>query len=359
MSEQADSQPLLNVYDYEKAAAAKMRRPHHEYYAGGVADNLTLQENRAAFDRLKLLPRIFRDVRHISLETEIMGQKRPSPFLISPAAMHKLGHPDGELATARAAHHFGLTQMLGTLASVAVEDVTAVGHPVWFQLYLFRDRGWSKEIVQRAVAAGCQALVVTVDVPVPGLRENLRRVNFTVPAELPLPNLVRPGLSRSNSSLLKLVDENFDPGLTWQDIDWLRSFTDLPIWVKGILRADDAQLAAAAGVSGIVVSNHGGRQLDTAVTPIEALPDIAAAVGDQIELILDGGIRRGTDALKALALGANGVSLGRAPLWGLAVNGQAGVQHVLQILHDELGNVMAQCGCTTITELTPDLIFTP
>ncbi|WP_420642036.1 alpha-hydroxy acid oxidase [Candidatus Leptofilum sp.] len=350
---------LLNIYDYEQAAAEKMAAPYYAYFAGGVADNLTLHENRAAFDRIKLLPRIFRDVSQISLETVIGGEKRPSPFLIAPAAMHKLGHPDGELATARAAAAFGMPQILSTLSSVSVDEVTAVGHPVWFQLYIFRDRAWSKEIVQRSEAAGCTALVVTVDVPVQGLRENLKRINFSIPADLPLPNLARPGVSRDNSTLLHLVEENFDPGLTWGDITWLRSFTKLPIWVKGILRADDAQRAADAGVAGVIVSNHGGRQLDTAVTPIEALPAIAQAVGHQTELILDGGIRRGTDALKALALGANGVALGRAPLWGLAVGGEAGVQHILQILHDELRNVMAQCGCTTIAELTPDLIYTP
>ncbi|MCA9918975.1 MAG: alpha-hydroxy-acid oxidizing protein [Anaerolineales bacterium] len=351
---------LLNIYDYEKAAAEKMPSAFHEYYAGGVADNLTLQENRAAFDRIKLLPRIFRDVSQISLETVIGGAKRPSPFLIAPAAMHKLGHPDGELATARAAASFGMLQILSTLSSVAVEEVTAVSHPVWFQLYIFRDRGWSAEIVQRAVAAGCQALVVTVDVPVQGLRENLHRINFAFPDDIPVPNLVRAGQSQhDNSSLLKLVNDNFDPGLTWADIEWLRGLTDLPIWVKGILRADDAQRAVQAGVDGIMVSNHGGRQLDTAVTPIEALPAVKTAVGNSVELILDGGIRRGTDALKALALGANGVALARAPLWGLAVDGEAGVRHVLQILHDELANVMAQCGCTAVAELSPDLIYNP
>ena len=350
---------LLNIYDYEQAAAEKMPAASHEYYAGGVADNLTLHENRAAFDRLKLLPRIFRDVSQISLETMLGGAKRPSPFLIAPAAMHKLGHPDGELATARAAATFGMPQILSTLSSVAVEEVTAVGHPVWFQLYIFRDRGWSAEIVQRAVAAGCQALVVTVDVPVQGLRENLHRINFAFPEDIPIPNLVRANHSQDNSSLLKLVNDNFDPGLTWADIDWLRNLTDVPIWVKGILRADDAQHAAQAGVDGIIVSNHGGRQLDTAVTPIEALPTVKTAVGDSIELILDGGIRRGTDVLKALALGANGVALARAPLWGLAVDGEAGVRHVLQILHDELENVMAQCGCTAVAQLTPDLIYNP
>jgi 4-hydroxymandelate oxidase len=350
---------LLNIYDYEKAAAEKMPDTFHEYYAGGVADNLTLHENRAAFDRIKLLPRIFRNVSQISLETMIGGEKRPSPFLIAPAAMHKLGHPAGELATARAAASFGMPQILSTLSSVAVEEITAVGHPVWFQLYIFRDRGWSAEIVQRAVDAGCQALIVTVDVPVQGLRENLQRINFAIPTEIPLPNLNRPGVQQDATSLLHLVNANFDPGLTWRDIAWLRNLTDLPLWVKGILRADDAQRAVQAGVDGIIVSNHGGRQLDTAVTPIEALPAIAQAVGDQIELILDGGIRRGTDVLKALALGATGVSLGRAPLWGLAVNGEAGVHHVLQIVHDELRNVMAQCGCTAVSDLTPDLIYNP
>ena len=350
---------LLNIYDYEKAAVQKMPSSYHEYYAGGVADNLTLRENRAAFDRIKLLPRIFRDVSHISLETMIGGEKRPSPCLIAPAAMHKLGHPDGELATARAAAAFGTPQILSTLSSVSVEEITAVGHPVWFQLYIFRDRGWSAEIVQRAVVAGCQALVVTVDVPVQGLRENLQRINFAIPPEIPLPNLSRPDVQQDAASLLHLVNDNFDPGLTWRDIAWLRSLTDLPLWVKGILRPDDAQRAVQAGVDGIIVSNHGGRQLDTAVTPIEALPAIKNAVKDSTELILDGGIRRGTDVLKALALGANGVALARAPLWGLAVNGQEGVQHVLQILHDELRNVMAQCGCTTISELTTDLIYNP
>jgi 4-hydroxymandelate oxidase len=348
---------FLNVYDYEQAAAKMMHAPTHEYYAGGVADNLTLRENRAAFDRLKLLPRIFRDVGHVSLETTIMRVKRPFPFLIAPAAMHKLGHPDGELATARAAKALGIPQILSTMSSVAVEEVVNVGHAVWFQIYLFRDRGWSEAIVQRAVEAGCEALVVTVDVPVQGLRENLQRVGFTTPADMPLPNLALPGETRDNNDLLKLVNENFDPSLTWQDIDWLRSMTDLPIWIKGILRADDAQRAADAGVAGIMVSNHGGRQLDTAVTPIEALPAIKTAVGDTVELMLDGGIRRGTDILKALALGANSVSLGRAPLWGLVVDGQAGVTHILHILQNELANVMAQCGCATIDALTDDLIF--
>ena len=350
---------LLNIYDYEKAAAEKIEPQYLEYFAGGVADNLTLNENRAAFDRLKLLPRIFRDVRRVSLETTIMGTKRSLPFFLAPTAMHKLGHPAGELASARAAQAFGIPQVLSTLASVSVEEITAVGHPVWFQLYIFRDREWSKAIVQRAEATGCEAVVVTVDVPVQGLRENLKRVNFNIPPSLPLPNLERPGGSRDNTTLLKLVDENFDPGLTWQDIEWLRSFTKLPIWVKGILRADDAQCATEAGVSGIVVSNHGGRQLDTAVTPIEALPAITQTAGDKIDLILDGGIRRGTDILKALALGADAVLLGRAPLWGMAVNGEEGIKHILQILQIELSNVMAQCGCTTISELTPDLIFNP
>ncbi len=347
---------LLNLLDYEQAAAGILPGPTYEYYAGGVADNITVRDNRSAFDRLRLRPRVFRDVSQLSLATTVMGVPQTMPVLIAPAAMHKLAHPDGELATARAAKTHGITQVLSTLSTVAVEEVAAAGHSLWFQLYLFRDRGLSRTIIERAAAAGCQALVITVDVPVPGLRENLVRAGFNTPPELPFPNLMAPGERRSTWELFQTVTRNFDPGLTWGDIDWVRGITDLPIWVKGILRADDARRAADAGVAGIMVSNHGGRQLDTAVAAIDALPEIAEAVGDRVELLVDGGVRRGSDVLKALALGARGVMLGRPPLWGLAVDGEAGAAHVLQLLRDELANVMAQCGCAAIADIGPDLI---
>lgn len=349
---------LLNLFDYEEAARASMEPSYYAYYAGGVADNVTLRENRAAFDRLRLRPKMMRDVSHISLQTAVAGHTMPLPIMIAPAAMHKLAHPDGELATARAAAALGVTQVLSTMSTVAVEEVTAVGHPVWFQLYLFRDRDWSAHIVQRAEAAGCQALVLTVDVPAPGLRENLVRAGFATPNHFPFPNFVRPGHDLSVSELMSTVTANFDAALTWDDIGWLRRVTRMPIWVKGVLRGDDARRAVAAGAAGIVVSNHGGRQLDTAVAAIDALPEVVTAVGQQIDVIMDGGVRRGTDIIKALALGAKAVLLGRAPLWGLAVNGEDGARHVLALLRHELENGMAQCGCPTIADITPDLIFT-
>jgi len=348
--------PLLNLFDYERAAAEQMFPPFYAYYAGGVADNLTRSDNRAAFDRIRLLPRMLRDVSQVSPACAPAGRPLSMPLLLAPTAMHKLAHPEGELATARAARDHGIIQVLSTLSTCAVEEVTAVGHEVWFQLYLFRDRAISEQLLQRVEAAGCKALVLTVDVPVAGLRENLQRADFQTPDDMPFPNLVFPGNGGMPTDLMHTLRTNFDPGLTWKDLDWIRARSSLPIWVKGILRADDARRAVDAGVAGIIVSNHGGRQLDTAIASIDALPAIAAAVGGQVGLMLDGGIRRGTDVLKALALGAGAVLLGRAQLWGLAVGGEAGVHHVLEIMRDELINVMQQCGCSRIEDIGPDLI---
>jgi len=347
---------LLNVLDYEAKAAETMDRPWHAYYAGGVCDDRTLRDNRDAFARLRLRPRMLRDVSRISTEVTIAGSSHPLPFLIAPTAMHKLAHPDGELATARAARAHGVTHVLSSISTTAVEDVVGIGHDVWFQLYVLKDRAWSERIVRRVETAGAQALVWTVDLPVSGLRENLVRAEFSTPPELPFPNLTEPGAPPVHD-LLATLGVHFDPGLTWKDLDWLRSITDLPIWVKGLLRDDDARRAVDAGATGVIVSNHGGRQLDTAVAALDALPEIVAAVGDRTTVLMDGGVRRGTDVLKALALGARAVLLGRAVLWGLAVDGEAGATHVLQILRDELTNVMAQCGCPDIASIGPDLIF--
>ncbi|MEZ4710847.1 MAG: alpha-hydroxy acid oxidase [Caldilineaceae bacterium] len=347
---------LLNLLDYEKAAAAKMEPAHYTFFAGAAGDYITRDANRTAFDRLRLRPRVLRDVSRVSLATTINGAPTAAPILIGPASTHKLAHPDGEVAVARAAKALGLVQVLSTMSTTAVEEVAAVGHTLWFQLYIFRDRAWSKRIVRRAEAAGCQAMMVTVDTPVPGLREDIIRSGFVTPETLSYPNLVEPDDTQSVTNLMATVRANFDPALTWADIEWLRTITPLPIWVKGILRADDARRAVNAGVSGIVVSNHGGRQLDTAIASMDALPEIVDAVGDQVELILDGGVRRGTDVLKALALGAGAVTLGRPPLMGLAVNGEAGARHVLELLRDELANVMAQVGCATVADIFADLV---
>ena len=349
---------LLNVYDYERAAAEVMEPAFHAYYAGGAADNLTRDENRAAFDQIRLLPRVLRDVSNLSPGVNLLGQSLAAPILVAPTAMAKLAHPDGEVGIGRAAKKHGLVQILSTMSTYAVEEVTAVGHDVWFQLYVFKDRGVSKAIVQRAEAAGCKMLVVTVDVPMIGLRKSLARANFHSPVDMPFPNLMVPD-GNGGKELIVTMSDQIDPSLDWGVIDWLRSFTSLPIWLKGILSPADAVLAVEAGVDGIIVSNHGGRQLDTAVATIDILPTIADMVNGAVPLLMDGGIRRGSDILKALALGAKAVLLGRSPLWGLAVNGEDGASHVMQILREELENVMTQCGCASVEDITSHLIFRP
>ena len=349
---------LLNLFDYATAAAERIPPAYHAYYAGGVADNLTRDDNRHAFNRLKLLPRVLRDV---SQRTQNSSLQTPHssltfPMLLAPTAMAKLAHPDGEVGLAKAAHTAGIPQLLSTMSTCAVEEVTAIGHDVWFQLYLFKDREASKAIVQRAEAAGCKALVLTVDVPVIGLRKSLARSKFKSPPGPPFPNLMRTNAD-GEQELIVTLDNQVDPSLTWDDVAWLRSITSLPIWIKGILRPDDALRAVEAGVDGIIVSNHGGRRLDTAVATIDALPYIAKAVDGTVPLLMDGGIRRGTDMIKALALGASAALIGRPVLWGLAVNGAEGAAHVIEILRTEFDNAMAQCGCRTVDEITEDLIF--
>ena len=348
---------LLNLLEYEQAAKAKMHPPYYEYYAGGVLDNSSLNDNRLAFERLRLRPKMLRGVAEVSAAMRLAGLELASPIVIAPAAMHKLAHPDGELATARATKNFGTLQILSTMSTVAVEEITALGHPVWFQLYLFKDRDWSAQIVRRAEAAGAQALVLTVDLPTQGLRENLRRAQFKTPPDLPFPNLLTDSYHLPVSELLSAVDANFDANLTWEDITWLKSLTALPLWLKGILRADDAERAVQAGAAGIIVSNHGARQLDTVIASIDALPDIYEAVGGELDIMLDGGVRRGGDVLKAVALGAKAVALGRSPLFGLAVNGEKGVEQVLELLHHEFINTMQQCGCASLEDISKDLVW--
>ncbi|ANM30220.1 hypothetical protein ABI59_12480 [Acidobacteria bacterium Mor1] len=344
---------LLNLFDYELEAAERMEPAYHAYYAGGVAENLARDDSRAAFERLRLRPRVLRDVSSVSTECTVMGTRCDSPMMIAPAAMHKLAHPEGEMATARAAKRAGVIQILSTMSNSAVEEVAAVGHPLWFQLYVFRDRAISEDVVARAEAAGCQALVLTVDVPALGLRENLARAGFEGAPHLDFPNFSGPG---AGGDVVHHAAHTFDPGLSWKDVDWLASKTRLPIWLKGILRGDDAAIGLEHGAKGIMVSSHGGRQLDTAIAPVDALPEVVEAVDGRCEVLVDGGVRRGTDVIKALARGARAVMLGRPPLWGLAVDGEDGVADVFEKLRFELENGMMQCGCRTLKDIGPDLV---
>ncbi len=343
-----NSEPIT-VADFEPLAQAAVERGAWGYYAGGAGDELSLADSRAAWNRLRLRPRVLVNVSRLDLSTTAFGARLAHPIVVSPTASHILAHPEGEVATARGAAAAEALMTLSTIASRTLEDVAAAAPdaPRWFQLYPPSDRDAALALVDRAVAAGYGAVAVTVDLPVPGNRERDRRNGFSV------------GMGAHLSD-----DQEFDPvtglvvlpTMTWDDLDWLRSICPIPLLAKGVLRADDAVRAVDAGCDGIWVSNHGGRQLDTAIAGADALPEIAGAVGDRALLVVDGGVRRGIDVLKALALGADLVAVGRPAIWGLAAAGSNGVQRVLEILRDELHLAMALAGCPTLAEITPDLI---
>lgn len=352
----------LNLFEYERMAAERLPAFAYDYYASGAHDEITLAENRHAFERLRLRPRVMRDVSTRDLSTQILGRTHALPIVAAPMAFQRLAHPDGELALARAASSVGVTMTLSTLATTALEEVVATTSvPAWFQLYVYRDRALTRDLVARAEAAGCEALVLTVDAPLLGRRERDARNAFALPPGLVAANLPSEGLRRleggpGESGLFRYFASLMDPGLTWDDVAWLRSIVELPIIVKGVLRGDDAALAVEAGAAGIVVSNHGGRQLDTAVATIDALPEVVQAVGGQAEVLIDGGIRRGTDIVKCVALGARAVMLGRPLLWGLALDGEAGARRVLDLVAAELDLALALCGASSLDDLTTDLV---
>lgn len=340
---------LLSLAELANAARERLDPVRYDYFAGGADDELTLRANEDVFTRLRLLPRVLRGSGTRTLATTLAGTPASSPVLVAPTAFHRLAHPDGEVATARAAAATGTIMVASMASTIAVEDVAATGAALWFQLYLQRDRGFTAEVVKRAEAAGCRALVVTVDSPVFGRHTRDLRHGFT---DLP------PGFACENmrDAAGWVRDIEFDAGLGWADLDWLRSVTDLPVVVKGVLHPEDARLAVEHGVAAIIVSNHGGRQLDTAVTTLEALPAIAEAVAGRAPLVLDGGVRRGTDVVKACALGASAVAVGRPVVWGLVLDGAAGVEWVLSTLRDEVDRALALCGADSVAALTPDLV---
>jgi 4-hydroxymandelate oxidase len=352
----------LNLLELEELAKQKLPAAVFDYFAGGSQDEISLAENVAAYRRIALRYHTMVDVSARDLSTEILGQSASMPILIAPMAFQRLAHPEGELATARAASAKGTITVLSCLANVAVEDVVkASSTPIWFQLYVYRDRGASAALVQRAESAGCRALVVTVDVPVQGLRERDSRNRFALPESLRAENMTGAGYARigpaaSGSGLSQYVAQLIDPGLTWRDVAWLRSLTRLPIVLKGIVRPDDALKAFDCGVAAVVVSNHGGRQLDTAPSTISVLAEIAEAVNGRGDLLVDGGVRRGTDVVKALALGAKAVLLGRPVLWGLALDGEKGVAVVLDLIRSEFDTALALVGCRRPSEITRDLV---
>ena len=351
----------VNLADIEALGRAALDRNALEYYASGANDEHTLRENRAAFTRARLRPRVLVDVSGVDTGTSVLGLPLSSPIGIAPSAFHGLAHPDAERATARAAHARDSVMTLSTFSNTPIETVGADAQGrFWFQLYLLRDRALSRSILDRAHAAGARALVFTVDAPFLGRREANERHRFALPAHLGAPNVAsRDTLAQvetdRGSQLANYFRDLADKTFTWRDIDWLRGQTPLPIILKGILTAEDAQLAAEHGCH-VWVSNHGGRQLDTAISSFEALPEIVDAVAGRTEIYLDGGVTRGTDVLKAVALGARAVFLGRAALWGLAAAGQHGVERTLELLQDEFRLAMALCGAARVEDLTPALV---
>jgi len=339
----------INISEYEALARARMETVEWDFYAGGSDDEVTLRTTRAAFERIRLRPRVLVDVSACDLRTTVLGTRVSMPILVAPMAFHGLAHPEGECETARAAGESGTLMVTSTTSNRSLEEIAAAaGGPLWFQLYTYGGFEISASLVKRAEMAGYRAIVLTVDLPRVGRRERDIRNNFNLPSRL----------FEGNFEGIDIPDDTFVT-LTWESIAWLRGVTSLPIVIKGILTAEDAQQAAEHGVDGIVVSNHGGRQLDTTLPAIEALPDVVEAVAGRCEVYMDGGIRRGTDVLKALALGARAVLLGRPVLWGLAANGAAGARHVLEMLRDELELAMVLSGRPTLTSIDRSLVRLP
>ncbi len=341
----------------EDQARGILPRAVYDYLAGGADDERTLQDNVAAWARLRLRPRILCDVSHVTVATTVLGTPVRLPVLVAPLAFHRVAHPDGELAMARGAAAAGSILVVSTRASTTLEDVAATAPelPLWFQVYVLRDRGWTADLVARAAAAGYRALVLTGDTPFIGSRRRDAANGFVLPPGVGMANLpAGAGLAAADPD--EYPGAHQSPAVTFDDIGWLASISGLPVVVKGVLRADDARRCIDAGASALIVSNHGGRQLDGAVAGADALPEVVSAVDGRVEVYVDGGIRRGSDVLKALALGARAVLVGRPLLWGLATGGAAGAQDVLELLGSELSQVMALAGAGTAHDVTPDLV---
>lgn len=349
---------VVNLDELEPLAEKKLDRPVFDYIAGGAEDEKTMRENRAAFDRWALRPRVLVDVTKGTLATTVLGTPVSMPVLCAPTALHRLCHPEGEIASARGAHAAGTIFTVATLSSVAIEDIrAATPGPLWFQLYMYADWGINRMLVDRAVAGGARALVVTVDTVVIGRRERDLRNDYRNPPGVVAKHLEGvlelAGRAGHGTQNVFVADELRERALTWKGVERLRALSNLPLVLKGIVTREDAVAAAEAGVDGVIVSNHGGRQLDGSIATLDALPEIADALsGTRVEVLMDGGVRRGTHVVKALALGARAVLVGRPLMYALASDGEAGVTAMLTMLKDELGVALALTGCPTAAEVT-------
>ena len=368
----------VNIDDLRRLALRRLPRGVFNYIDGGAEDEVSLRANGEAFQRWNFAPRVLADVSRIDTSTTLFGHRLPLPLVLAPAGFTRIADPDGELAVARAAGRAGLPYSLSTVATRSIEEVAAVaGAPLWFQLYVLRDRGLVRELVQRAADAGYQALMPTVDIPVSGRRERDVRSGFTLPPQIGLGTIfdgirhpawtwrfirsepivfsnVRGRSPTDGSTPVALADfisSQFDPGFTWQDLEWLRDAWQGPLIIKGIQSVADARIAVEHGCDAIVLSNHGGRQLDGAPAALDLVAPVADAVGHRVALICDGGVRRGGDIVKALALGADACMAGRAYLYGLGAGGEVGVDYAVSLLGEEMARTMALIGCATVAQV--------
>lgn len=372
-----------NIEDLRRMARRRLPRGVFDYIDGGAEDELTMAGNSAAYRRLAFSPRVLRDVSEVDTSSMLLGRTLSYPLVLAPTGFTRIADPEGELAVARAAKRAGLPYALSTLGTRSIEEVAAVGSDrLWFQVYTWKDRDLVADLLKRAAAANYEAICLTVDTAVLGRRERDVRRGFTLPPKVGpstiVDGILHPGWAwkfltsepiifanvvgtsvgdgKDAISLAEYVGSQFDPGLSWDDVDWLREHWDGPIVVKGIQSVQDAIIAADRGVEAIAISNHGGRQLDSAPATLDLLPDVAAAVGGRTEIICDGGVRRGSDIVKAIALGASAVMTGRPYLYGLGAAGEAGVDQVLTNFGSEMQRTMALIGCTNVDDLGPEFI---
>jgi isopentenyl diphosphate isomerase/L-lactate dehydrogenase-like FMN-dependent dehydrogenase len=347
---------LHNVADFERHAVHMLDAGVHGYYAGGAGDERTLRDNVEAFARHRLRPRVLVDVSDVDPSTTVLGTPVSMPVLVAPTALQRLAHPDGEPAMARAAAAAGTIFTLSTLATARPSDVAIPDTPQWFQLYVLKDRAVSRALLDEAVDAGFRAIVLTVDAARAGRRERDLRTGFAVPADVDMP-AVRAALGTGATPTPAEFFELVDTSLTWASLDELTSHCPVPVLVKGVHTVEDARRAAEHGAAGVIVSNHGGRQLDGVPASLDMLPPIADAVGDRVEVLMDGGVRRGTDVVTALALGARAVLIGRPALWGLACGGEAGARRVLDLFHDEVRVALTLLGTPTPVDVGPEHVM--
>jgi 4-hydroxymandelate oxidase len=358
-SSNTESLPTADVTQFEPLARHRLSQMAYDYVRSGGGDEISMRENRVAFERLQLEPSVLVDVSEIDTRVNLFGSVFESPILLAPVAYHRLYHAEGEVGTARGASAAGAGFVISTFTTTEIDEIARnTRQPIWFQLYVQRDREFTKDMVQRAVASGCKAVCVTVDTPVLGNRYG--QLSFGLPKGMECVHLrgleLKSPVTGHKTQRGGIYDVLFDPSFNWNDLEWLRSVAGVPVLLKGVLSAEDGRLAVSCGADGVIVSNHGGRNLDTVPATIDALPRVVDAVAGRIPVMLDSGIRRGTDVLMALALGAKAVFIGRPYVYGLAAGGAKGVERVILILRDELERAMALTGRRSIAEIDASVL---